>query len=276
MVHMLKSALAAGSSGGIEKFVFISDSTLPVKPFQEIHRQLTSNSDSDFCVFPANQWATATIDGHFVSMVKHHQWVTLSRPHAMKIVNEWVPVDSRGVWQVPLRGGSWTGKERNLSPQHFSRPPSSNWCTDEWALFATLFGAVEPQNGVRSFPGLSGGALRTLGLSSHSTQGKCRTFSFWGVEDGPDFAALANRISADGQHSKISCYPKCYQHPASFERLSGRSLHALRESPFLFARKFANAVHMQSYYKLVLAGNKPNRLPYRHIHPKRWVRGRHR
>jgi hypothetical protein len=255
MVGMLKSALAASPAkvDASEKFVFISDSTLPVKPFKEIHSQLTSNGDSDFCLFPADQWASAKIDGHPVSMVKHHQWVTLSRPHAEKIAKEWVPVDYRGVWQVPLRGGSWTGKERHLSPQHFFHPAYSNWCTDEWALFATLFGAVEPQNGLRSFQGLSGPPLHMWGPTSLSTQGVCRTFSFWGWDNGPEFAALGSRIAGDGQSSKMSCYPKCYQHPASFEYLSDASLQALRQSPFLFARKFQSTMYMPNYYGLVLA-----------------------
>lgn len=259
MTHLLRSALElhAAPAGETEKFVFISDSTLPVKPFKEIHRQLTSNGDSDFCLFPASQWATATIDGHAVSMVKHHQWVTLSRPHAQQLVDRWVPVDSRGVWQVPLKGGSWTGKERNLSPQHFAHAASSNWCTDEWALFATLFGAVEPQNGLRSFAGLSGPPINMWGQRSTSTQGVCRTFSFWGVQDGPEFAALSNHIVSDRQNSKMSCYPKCYQHPASFQKMGDAALLALRQSPFLFARKFKSTMPMPNYYRLVLAEKQP-------------------
>lgn len=257
MTHMLKSALELDAvpapPGDTSKFVFISDSTLPVKPFKEVYSQLTSNGDSDFCVFPADQWASAKIDGHAVSMVKHHQWVTLNRVHAEKMVKDWVPVDYRGVWQVPLRGGSWTGKERHLSPQHFFHPAYSNWCTDEWAFFATLFGAVEPQNGLRSFAGLSGPPLHMWGPNSLNTQGVCRTFSFWGWDNGPDFATLGSRINSDSQNSKMSCYPKCYQHPASFEYLSDVSLQALRQSPFLFARKFNNNVYMPNYYGLVLA-----------------------
>merc|ERR1719359_2021137 len=104
----MKSAVDLNAGNGQrEKFVFISDSTLPVKPFSYIHNQLCSNDESDFCLFPADQWGSAKVDGHDVLMVKHHQWVVLSRAHAEVMLKDWVPVDYRGVWHVPLKGGSW-------------------------------------------------------------------------------------------------------------------------------------------------------------------------
>lgn len=245
LVEALK--INAASGGALpEKFVFVSDSTLPAKPFNLVHSTLVSDDDSDFCVFPSDQWAFANIDGHNVQLVKHHQWVVLNRAHAELFVRQWVPVDARAVWHIWLRGGSWAGKERFLSPQHFSRPPHANTCTDEWAFIATIFGAIEPQLGVRQLPGFGGGFLHMSGPASLVQQGRCRTFAYWDKYDTPS-EILASQISADSWASRISCYPKCISNPATIEAASDNSLRAIRSSPFLFVRKFSNFMSMPNF-----------------------------
>lgn len=255
MVHLLKAAidLRAAPEGTVEKFVWVSDSTLPLKPFSDIHQQLTSNDLSDFCISPHEQWADATIDGHALKLIKHHQWVVLNRKHAEILVKSWIPVDARAVWHVPLKGGSWKGKERDLSPQHFHYPGQTGSCADEWAIFATIFGAVEPNKGYRTYPGLSGPAINMWGPYSASTQGMCRTFSYWGNSDGELFANLGSQLAGEG--NKLSCYPQCSVHPASIEWLSDAGLTALRASPFMFARKFSPNMPMTNYYNLVLSSD---------------------
>ena len=66
MAELLRSALAIRAEvphpSSREKFVFLSDSTLPTKPFGVVHDALMSDEDSDFCVFPKDQWASATLD----------------------------------------------------------------------------------------------------------------------------------------------------------------------------------------------------------------------
>lgn len=255
MAHLLSAALSLNAAqtipGGYEKFVFLSESTLPAKSFRYVHATLLQDNDSDFCLFPSNQWGSAEIDGKRVQLVKHHQWVVLNRPHAELFVNSWKPVDARGVWQVWLKGGSWQGKERFVSPQHFYHPPNSNWCTDEWAFFATVFGAVEPQGGVRAFPHFGGGIVYVQGPASLVAQGRCRTFSYW---DSYDAAAsgLAGSIFSDSYGSRISCYPHCAQRPATLEQLSDTALQHLQASPFLFARKFVPTSWFPNYQRIVL------------------------
>jgi len=54
--------LRKGRVGGpsqYDKFVFVSNSTLPVKPFHEVYSTLTAKADSRFCVFPQQEWAVA-------------------------------------------------------------------------------------------------------------------------------------------------------------------------------------------------------------------------
>jgi len=246
----LSESPANGQGGKVEKFVFVSDSTLPVKPFSEVHKALTATDDSDMCIFPQDQWGTANVDGKYIRLVKHHQWVVLNRQHSELFVKNWKPVDARGVWSVPLKGGTWEGKERNLSPQHFNRAPYSNWCTDEWAFFATIFGAFEPdQWGQKTYTGL--GMVSQQSPTGSQVQGRCRTFTYW-ANDGADFTALGAAIHADPT-SKMSCYPKCGQHPAGFDALGDQSLTSLRHSSFLFARKMSPSLWMPNYYGLVLS-----------------------
>jgi hypothetical protein len=42
-----------------DKYIFVSDSTIPAKSFAEVHWALTTGPDSHFCIFPREQWATA-------------------------------------------------------------------------------------------------------------------------------------------------------------------------------------------------------------------------
>lgn len=253
MKQLLLGALAYGaaqSTGGREKFVFVSESTLPIKPFNEIHSTLLLDDASDFCLFPSDQWASASIDGQFVKLLKQHQWVVLSRQHAELFINRWVPVDSNSKWRIWLTTGAWLGQERYVDPTAFYYPRGANTCTDEYAFMATIFGALEPLGGKRFFPSFGGGEVD---MQSHTTQGRCRTWSYWDYSWDPASAALAKHIADDVYESEISCYPKCFARPASLEKVGEASLHALRQSPFLFARKFSATVWMPKYYDIVLS-----------------------
>merc|ERR1719321_806707 len=112
MVQLLKFALRDPPMNKMEKFVFLSDSTLPVKPFGHIYESLSSTSGSDLCVFPSHHWGTAKVGfggipassmfrtGETAYLVKHHQWLVLNREHAQVMVANWKPVDKAGHWDV--------------------------------------------------------------------------------------------------------------------------------------------------------------------------------
>lgn len=261
MASLLRAALATGGTeapppGSREKFVFLSDSTLPIKPFHEVHHALMGDDDSDFCVFPKDQWASGTIDSREMLLVKHHQWLVLARQHAELFVQKWVPVTDDGNWRVWMRSGPWPGEAFHVGPHDFHHPPSANWCTDEWAFLATTFGALETTPDTEEYgarlPGFGGGPLFIDDTRAHVTQGRCRTFSFWTDEDGPAFAALARHIYED-YGSVISCYPHCSARPASFTRMGAHGLQAMRDSEFLFARKFDAAVELPDFDAIVLS-----------------------
>lgn len=235
-----------------QKFVFLSDSTLPAKPFNKVYQTLMDNDNSDFCIFPRNQWGTASIDGQDVYLVKHHQWVILNQAHAAEFVQQWVPVDSRGVWRIWLKSGHWQNNERYVSPQHFYHPPATNWCADEWAFLATVFGIVENRGASTDMQHFGGGKLILEGADSLVSQGVCRTFTYWNSYDGGEFTSLGKALHADTATS-MSCFPKCLDRPTSFSRLGAASIHHLKDSGFLFFRKANPQVKLpDEYYKLII------------------------
>lgn len=252
MSKLVSAALATNAAimGGREKFVFLSESTLPIKPFAEIHSTLLLDDNSDICLFPSDQWGSANIDGSFVKMLKHHQWVVLSRDHAQMFVRDWQPVNARSEWNVHLKTGKWQGGEKKVFPQSFYYPAAANTCTDEWAFMATIFGALETLNGARYLPGFGGGHID---MDALTTQGRCRTWTYWDNSWDQATTALGSQIANDFYGSRMSCYPKCHARPASLQKLSHSSLHALRRSPFLFARKFIPNMWMPQFYAIVLS-----------------------
>merc|ERR1719253_1227572 len=207
------------------------------------------DQDSDICLFPSDQWGSANIDGSYVKLLKHHQWVVLSRPHAEMFVTHWISVNARSEWRIWLKSGSWQGNHRYVYPQSFYYPAAANTCTDEWAFMATIFGALEPHTGSRELHGFGGGFID---MNTHTTQGRCRTWTYWDNSWDPAATALASQIANDYYGSSMSCFPKCFARPATLFKLSTSSLHALRRSPFLFARKFGPNVYMPNYETIVL------------------------
>lgn len=251
MAQLLIGALSmhAAPKGAHEKFVFLSESTLPTKPFAHIHNALLLDDNSDICLFPSDQWGSARADGTLVKLVKHHQWVVLNRAHSEIFVRDWIPVNAQSEWRIWLRSGAWSSEHRVLTPRSFYYPPHANTCTDEYAFMATIFGALEPMTGSRYLPGFGGGHID---MDTHASQGRCRTWSYWNYDWDRADAALASEIAKDVFGSKMSCYPNCHARPATLEKLSSGSLHALRRSPFLFARKFSPSMWMPGYGPIVL------------------------
>lgn len=228
-----------GSASAInDKFIFVSETTLPVKPFPYIYASLTRNRASDFCVAPSSKWP----QGFNFHIVKHSQWVVLNREHAEVLRNNWPQIKSHSsseLWTVPLLN-SRTGAVEGVGRLH-----ANGICTDEWAIFASIFGAIRNPK-ILNDPQLN---PHPLYPNAVQPQGQCHTFAFWD-EDGGMMAhdSLVNKLRLD-PGSKLSCaagtqasaynMPDCASsHPVSIDALSPAGARAFRRSPFLFARKF--------------------------------------
>lgn len=265
MVQLLQAAVLESASPR-DKFVFLSETTLPVKPFWDVYNTLTWDTNSDFCVYPTDHWVELELAQNLRALiVKHSQWVVLNQAHAHVMVQSWAGIKNGlhgPTWSIPVyhspRKGPW-GKITN--PAGVLPLPM---CVDEWAFFATIFGAFVDRGewslGKDGLPGFSAPPLQLRGAThlTSTMQGVCRTFAFW---DASEFGGsnLINEIAQDWPWSKLSCFPRCDStHPAEFSAVSDRGVVALRRSRYLFARKFPeNVVTMDQFQRIILAQTPP-------------------
>jgi len=253
MVQLVRSALPMSGSPN-DKFVFLSESTLPMKPFVHVYQSLTADPNSDFCIFPSQWWVRMyEKNGQRGRLVKHHQWVVLNREHAQILSDRWSgdnQVQTSQYWSVPVcDGGSCASAigdaKMGLMPRSIVKE-----CTDEWATFAMIYGILmdygqESQN----IPGLSAAPFWIHGFT---TQGACRTFAWWNSHRHEADNLVAEIFRDPG--SRLSCFPCTGSHPVEFLWLSEASIMKLRQSSFLFARKFADGVlSYDQFQRLILA-----------------------
>lgn len=262
MVELLRVATSESTSAQ-DRFIFVSESTLPVKPFPAIYSTLTTEQGSDFCIAPPGEWKEVAPHEY---VVKHSQWVVLDGGHARTLTRRWMrmrnnelPGISPFQWWVP--NASALSGENDTFRLLPARNPT-NVCADEWAPFASMFGSVVDRGqDVAALPGLAPmSRLDLRGLreqySSQHVQGICHTFAFWRhMNDGSN---VAEELMSDAS-TRFSCYPKCESsHPAEIVKLSNKGAATLRRSRFLFARKFGlHAVSQRQFDQIILAGQSP-------------------
>mmetsp|Transcript_71657 Transcript_71657/g.131209 ORF Transcript_71657/g.131209 Transcript_71657/m.131209 type:complete len:397 (-) Transcript_71657:39-1229(-) len=240
MDALLQAALSTSSaSTDVDSFTFVSDTTVPVKPFQTIWQRMTLDraNGSSFCISPRHWWGVSDLNRSIV--VKHQQWLTLSRAHANRVVANRDKM--RNLVQVTSPEDFILGDY--LTPYYqktlgkFLPRARLNGCLDEYLYFALVYGFVDNQSAVAlpgsSAAGFTGNPLNITEAGAQEYQGQCDTLSFFGY--GSDFKQVAGELEADGlTQLELSWSEK---HPASFQTLSNTSLKVLRRSKFLFARK---------------------------------------
>mmetsp|Transcript_152928 Transcript_152928/g.490607 ORF Transcript_152928/g.490607 Transcript_152928/m.490607 type:complete len:499 (-) Transcript_152928:97-1593(-) len=227
MNALVRSAVVLGGIGSPnDKFVFVSDSTLPVKPFAYIRDQLTADQASDFCIFPRNEWAEVSdTHGHDTVKIapKHHQWMVLSRKHA-ELSAERSSQNMDLMQQLQLNMLSTNAGWQNTG------------CLDEFWHFATIYNSllIKPDMSQIPLEDFNGGPLNTRDFE---IQGRCNTFVEW-VQRA---AGISNNITHLAQALTVDAgtdlAPATQARPGSIHRFGRASLRALRKSPFLFARK---------------------------------------
>lgn len=185
-------------------FTFVSASTVPVKPFREIYRALMEKESSYFCVRTTAQW----VKTQFEIVPKIHQWLSLTRSHVQLLMS------APGGYRFPL----WEDYKRDC-------------CEDEFAYLTGVLGQLSFTNESKkswTIPQINGGI--PLEYPREEAQGVCHTFVLWYEGDDP----LQKGMDLHG-----SVYVKdSIQHPAQFKEVTPAFLKELRDSSFLFARKF--------------------------------------
>jgi hypothetical protein len=239
-----------------DKFVFVSESSLPAKPFLHIYNTLTARSGSDFCVCSVKEWATrrapslpGTQEGVPIEMaVKHHQWSVLERSHADKIVSLWRAGPSL-VHDFLMRF------QMNLPPRSRSVKTfggsSDTGCLDEFYHMAAIFGtipySVSPNGTQVSMPGLTNAPLRVA--AETDIQGSCDTFVAW-----PEYAKALDGTSNATGGKQGNSFTRLYasldplsmpysgdaRKPGYWDAISSHGIRAIRASDFLFVRKFSD------------------------------------
>lgn len=265
MDALLDAALAHGGHP-LDKFVFVSGNTVPVKSFSVVRRKLIEQggNKSNFCISAQGWWAWHEQNA---IAIKHQQWVVLSRAHAKTIVSRRNDERDQLQYLSPLH---WLGTKHvapkihsTLAKMHLYSVPFAYGCLDEYLYFALLFGYVpekEFNSGSLDLQ-ISGSPLVTKGSISNDMQGQCDTFATFGVEGG-NFTGLL-KIFHEDPDTKISKVGRGWfgpLHPVHFETLSEHALLSFRNSSFLFARKIdkttkfvGNISLRQAFRRLVYA-----------------------
>lgn len=258
MNHLLTQALMGSGPGPwnpADKFVFVSDSTLPAKPFSQIYSTLSGRTGSDFCVTAVKEWATrrdqpTTIfgggvkEGQAVEMaVKHHQWSVLERGHAERISQ---------IWQggAPLVHDFLMRFQMNLPPRSRSvktyAGSSDTGCLDEFYHMAAIYGTQHMAAfGTNvSLPAFTNTPIQVAPTAD--LQGSCDTFVAW-----PEYAKgrdLPMNTTGRNAFAKLYAaldplsvpYSGNAQKPGYWDAISSHGMRAIRSSEFLFVRKFTD------------------------------------
>lgn len=238
MNELLRAAVQEQARHANDKFVFVSDSTVPLKPFSYIQNRLTveDGQTSNFCIFPRNEWAevadpAAQAQGSMKVGVKHHQWMVLNRQHAQISINR-------------------TGELMNLMQVfQLNMGYRNTGCLDEFWHFATLYAWLHlgQQAATVNFMNLGGGPLRT---DVYEIQGRCDTFVFWPPRAAGTNNNITNLAHLLGNDPGTELVPPTEKRPSSISRLSRQALTHMRNSPFLFARKLDDAATFSGCHTL--------------------------
>lgn len=274
MNALLAAALKSEGGSLRDKFIFLSESTVPIKSFQHVQHQLLVEDGigSSFCVHPWHRWAWH--DGTDVA-VKHDQWIVLNRQHAQQSLDfsvDEVPITFLRTL-TPLVWGNveWLSKwmyllshdytVRLLGSIYFSAlhffafigPPYVGGCTDEFWHFAAAFDYVSRQAGTSGIKlsGLSGSPQLVMNETTvNMTQGRCHTYTHF-RPDEDHFVAFTELLQRTPGTKLATAHDT--KHPTHFEQLSEQTMATFLQSPFLFARKVDDHTSFEGPLKLAEA-----------------------
>eukprot|EP00927_Polykrikos_kofoidii_P014398 TRINITY_DN16301_c0_g1_i1.p1 TRINITY_DN16301_c0_g1~~TRINITY_DN16301_c0_g1_i1.p1 ORF type:complete len:734 (-),score=74.95 TRINITY_DN16301_c0_g1_i1:24-2069(-) len=269
MAQLSRAALRDESIlyGTKEKFLFVSSSTLPSKPFGVVYRVLMAHMESDICFLAPDQWERARIEQRDYRIAKHSQWAVLNREHAELFADHWLPeLQGHTLFEGPMHPITWNVSLPSpngmpptvVSRELFSGVIGQSVCSDEEAMFTTIFGAVEVSESnnrtVKQFSGLNEVAYDAL----MPMQGRCHTSVIWTSVAG----SLPGYI-LDDPGSRLLVTEAGDSHPFVIASMSNRSLAAVRAHGSLFIRKVSDDADLKYYPDIVFAHSTDHSLPFR-------------
>jgi len=224
-----------GKENPADKFVFVSDSTLPAKPFSQIYATLAMRQGSDFCAFPANEWADIPgAAGGLELAVKVHQWIVLERVHAVNSCIMWASGKNHDLmqrFQMNQNAYVWSNNTY-ADTRNFG-------CLDEFWHMAALYGTLShvdaSRDAVVSLQMFTNTPLKVS--ASVGWQGACDTFVLWSkylhAPGNNPFSLLHTSLDPVSiPHGGND------QRPGWWDTISTHGIKAIRNSDFLFVRKF--------------------------------------
>jgi len=234
-VQLLRYALGSRtqSESTHEKFVLVSESTLPVKPYPVILETLMADDLSDFAIVESEYWPFSKFTPKYTLLVKADQWTVLNRRHAFKLVSKWEPGQSPSMRSIQVAEDNGSCLYR----WQFIPPLLKGSCTDEEAVYQTICGALEVSFRHGTVLKRCEGTLDVM-YPSFVPQGRHRTFVMWDEFDEYDKHPMDPvKLALKGDANSVIS-SSVASHPASFQQLSAEALATLRASKYLFARKF--------------------------------------
>jgi len=231
----------------IEKFVIVSDATLPIKPFHEVYSSLAAKDKSDFCF--SDRWSFARVGEVTYALPRHQQWVVLTRAVAEKLVSSWSPISEMHQWSVPLPTGQVVPRSLFQGKDDYNSP------ADMDAPYALGVGPVDmsmqPQDLPWRWSSRMPGQCRTYAIFPSGVAGDLKR-SAWSTHPHTVLtASLIKDPEVRAQDPARGSFTKCI-HPMVFVRLGARALQEMRRSPYLFLRKFDPELALPADYGEIL------------------------
>jgi len=225
MMELLRHAMKrepSKTSPDDDQFVFVSDTTVPIKPFWNVSALLRGQpyeATTRMCVEPWNIGKHAH-NGTAI-LVKHSQWITLGRKDGKRLLSkEYMYQKSINVREIGGEG-----------------------CSDEYWFYAVLFGLLKPHYGESFEHAMS----RVQNFNE-----KCDTFVDWEhnhidasmrvpskILYGPPARSITAEVRQQGgEHTAVMTQVRRGQWgPAEVREFSAETLEQWRASPWSFLRK---------------------------------------
>eukprot|EP00928_Gymnodinium_smaydae_P075337 TRINITY_DN5835_c0_g1_i1.p1 TRINITY_DN5835_c0_g1~~TRINITY_DN5835_c0_g1_i1.p1 ORF type:complete len:197 (+),score=15.08 TRINITY_DN5835_c0_g1_i1:405-995(+) len=193
------------------------------------------------CFQSKDVWPQRRVNGSTLALPKTDQWVAWNRQHATTLTENWEYPNATATfqWRFPMDG-------QMVESKRFAELNPCSGCTDGVAMFANIHGAVNLSEGKLDYSKydiINSCFTFFKFLSPYPATGETRK-----VLDVAEADINTNfhesNVIAEIKHAKEG-------HPITFSAVGSKTMHSLRASRFLFARKFAHDAYLEGYAEIM-------------------------